>query len=166
MLLCRIFLWEPALHLPLDLAELGSAASPVAAAPAVPSLPANTFPAVRDGVDMAALVGTPQLFGRIKLLRNGFLVEPTANLILQPDGRIAGHGHPIEGSWAAYEHGEVAADEAFAFISGGNGYIPSSTWTQSMGDVPIGHFCDEPEDVQANQRLCLIPHHPPGDGRR
>jgi hypothetical protein len=153
--------WEPALHLPLDPNELGSATHPVAATAATPPLPANTFPAVRDGVDMAALVGAPQLFGRIKMLRNGFLVEPTANLILQPDGRITGHGHPNEGSWAAYEHGEVTADEAFAFISGGNGYIPSSTWTQSMGGIPIGHFCDEPEDVQANQRLCLIPHHPP-----
>ena len=112
---------------------------------------------MRDGVDMAALVGRPHLFGRVKMLRNGFLVEPVANLTLQPDGRVTGHGHPNEGSWASYEHGEVDREKAFAFISGGNGYIPSSTWTQSLGDMPIGHFCDEPEDVHASQRLCLIP---------
>ena len=121
----------------------------------------NPLPQVRDGVDMARLVGKPQLFGRVKSLRNGYLIEPVANLTLQPDGRVTGHGHPNEGTWAAYEHGEVAASEAFAFVSGGNGYIPSSTWTQSLGDLPIGHFCDEPEDTHASQRLCLIPHHPP-----
>lgn len=123
--------------------------------------PAGTLPAIRDGVDMARLVGTPQLFGRVKPLRNGFMIEPTATLTMQPDGRITGHGHPNEGSWAPYPFGEVPASEAFALVSGGNGYIPSSTWTQSMGDVPIGHFCDEPEDVQAAQRLCLLPAHPP-----
>lgn len=126
----------------------------------------GAVPALRDGVDMARLVGRPHLFGRIKMLRRGFMVEPLANLTLQPDGRVTGHGHPNEGSWEAYGHGEVPASEAFAFISGGNGYIPSSTWTQSMGEMPIGHFCDEPEDGEASQRLCLIPQgpaHPPSD---
>ena len=58
----------------------------------------------------------------------------------------------------------MPADKAFAFVSGGNGYIPSSTWTQSLvtaaGEMPIGHFCDEPEDTQAAQRMCLIPQAP------
>lgn len=116
---------------------------------------------VRDGVDMARLVGRPHLFGRVKSLRHGFMIEPVANLTLQPDGRVTGHGHPNEGTWSSYEHGEVPASEAFAFVSGGNGYIPSSTWTQSRGDMVIGHFCDEPEASQAAQQLCLIPHHAP-----
>jgi hypothetical protein len=122
--------------------------------------PASIVPQMREGVDMASLVGTPQLFGRVKLLRNGFMIEPTANLTLQPDGRVTGHGHLNEGSWTPYGLGEVPEDKAFAFVSGGNGYIPSSTWTQSLGDMPVGHFCDEPEDVQAVQRLCLIPNGP------
>jgi hypothetical protein len=157
MLLRSNVVQEPSLHLPVHADEL--AASGTAATTATP--PTNLFPAVRDGVDIAKLVGTPQLFGRLKMLRNGFLIEPTANLVLQPDGRVTGHGHPNEGTWAPYGHGEVAAEQAFAFISGGNGYIPSSTWTQSMSDIPIGHFCDEPEDIHASQRLCLLPHHPP-----
>jgi len=119
------------------------------------------IPIIRDGVDMAKLVGRPHLFGRIKPLRHGFMVEPVANLVLQPNGRVTGHGHPNEGSWSAYEHGEVPASKAFAFISGGNGYIPSSTWTQSIGDMPVGHFCDEPEVSQAAQRLCLLPQAAP-----
>lgn len=119
------------------------------------------IPVIRDGVDMAKLVGRPHLFGRLKPLRHGFMVEPVANLVLQPDGRVTGHGHPNEGSWSAYEHGEVPASEAFAFVSGGNGYIPSSTWTQSIGDMPVGHFCDEPEASQAAQRLCLLPQDTP-----
>jgi hypothetical protein len=132
-----------------------------AAVPPSAASPRRAAPEVTDGIDMARVIGKPQLFGRIKPLRNGFLVEPVANLTLQPDGRISGHGHPNEGSWSLYEHGEVPADRAFAFISGGNGYIPSSTWTQSMGDVPVGFFCDEPEESQAAQRLCLIPQGPP-----
>ena len=135
--------------------------APAPSGSSVPTPAPLSGPQLRDGVDMARLVGKPQLFGRVKPLRNRFLVEPLANLVLQPDGRITGHGHPNEGSWSLYEHGEVAKAEAFAFISGGNGYIPSSTWTQSLGDMPTGLFCDEPEDVHAAQRLILIPHHAP-----
>ena len=138
---------------------LGSGGS-VGGPPVASHDPASVKPQLRDGIDMARLIGAPQVFGRVKPLRNGFMVEPTATLTLQPDGRVTGHGHPNEGSWTSYGLGEVPADEAFAFVSGGNGYIPSSTWTQSLGDMPIGHFCDEPEDVQAVQRLCLIPPWP------
>lgn len=124
-------------------------------------------PVLRDGIDMARLVGRPHLFGRVKPLRRGFMVEPIGNLVLQPGGRITGHGHPNEGTWAPYRWGEVPSSQAFAFVSGGNGYIPSSTWTQTLatgagGDIPIGHFCDEPEDTMAAQRMCLIPQPPLG----
>jgi len=122
---------------------------------------ASSLPVIRNGVDMQRLIGRPHLFGKVKQLRNGFMVEPIANLVLQPDGRVTGHGHANEGSWATYDHGEVPGSQAFAFVSGGNKYIPSSTWTQSMGDVPIGHFCDEPEGSEASQRLCLLPQTPP-----
>lgn len=121
----------------------------------------GSLPAITDGIDLNALIGQPQLFGRVKPLRNGFMIEPVANLVMQPGGRVSGHGHPNEGSWQNYSFSEVPADRAFAFISGGNGYIPSSTWSQSMGDMPIGHFCDEPESLQAAQRLCLLPVHAP-----
>jgi hypothetical protein len=114
--------------------------------------------AITDGVDMDRLVGRPHLFGRVKMLRKGFMVEPVAQMTLQPGGSITGHGHPNEGSWAFYDHSEIDPARAFAFISGGNKYIPSSTWTQSMSGAPIGHFCDEPEDIHAAQRLILIPH--------
>jgi hypothetical protein len=112
---------------------------------------------VSDGINIKSLIGTPQLFGRVKQLRNGIMVEPIANLTMQADGRITGHGHPNEGSWMPYEHGEVEASMAFAFVTANNKWIPSSTWTQSMGGIPIGHFCDEPESSQAVQRLCLLP---------
>lgn len=149
------------MHLNFD-ADAATDATLLADAPgASAAIPAGTLPAIRDGVDMARLVGKPQLFGRVKPLRNGFMIEPVANLVMQPDGRITGHGHPNEGSWEPYRFGEVPAAEAFALVSGGNGYIPSSTWTQSMGDMPVGHFCDEPEASQAAQRLCLLPAHPP-----
>ena len=128
-----------------------------------PSHSESAAPVLRDGVDMAGLVGRPHLFGRMKQLRNGFMVEPLALMTLQPGGRITGYGNPNEGGWAPYEHGEVPATDAFAFVTAHNGWIPSSTWTQSLGTMPVGHFCDEPEAVQASQRLCLIPHQPPGD---
>jgi len=115
---------------------------------------------ISDGVDMSKLIGKPHLFGKMKSLRNGFLVEPIATMTLQPDGRISGYGHPNEGSWIAYEHGEVPASRAFAFVTAKNKWIPSSTWTQSLGDIPIGYFCDEPEATQAVQRFCLIPQQP------
>ncbi len=90
----------------------------------------------------------------------GLLLEPIGILTLQPDGRITGHQHANEGSWAPYIHGPVSGDAAFAFITAHNGFIPSSTWTQSMGDVPLGFFCDEPELVQSAHKLCLVPHTP------
>jgi hypothetical protein len=141
------------MHLPLSTLDAAGMIGPDGPA---------TQPGLRDGVDMAALVGRPHLFGRVKPLRRGFMVEPIGNLVLQPDGRITGHGHANEGTWAPYEWGDAPADKAFAFVSGGNGYIPSSTWTQSfgtgaIGDMPLGLFCDEPEDTMAAQRLCLIP---------
>ena len=120
-------------------------------------------PTLRDGIDMSRLIGRPHLFGRMRQLRDGFMVEPIAVLTMQADGRVTGHGHPNEGGWIAYEHGEVASSDAFAFITAHNRWIPSSTWTQSLGEIAIGHFCDEPEADQAMQRLCLIPHQPPGD---
>ncbi|MGI4980046.1 MAG: hypothetical protein ACRYHB_06565 [Janthinobacterium lividum] len=118
----------------------------------------STFPAVSDGVAMANLVGTPHLFGKLKMLRRGHLIQPIGVLTLQPDGRLTGYAHPNEGSWIPYAHGEVDADKAFAFLTANNTWIPSSTWTQSMGDMPVGFFCDEPEMTQAMDRLCLVPH--------
>jgi hypothetical protein len=117
----------------------------------------------RPGVNMERLIGRPHLFGRYRPLREGFLVEPIAILTLQSDGRITGYGHPNEGSWMPYEHGPVTSSRAFAFVTAHNKWIPSSTWTQSMGDIPIGFFCDEPESLQAMQKLCLIPHAPSKD---
>ena len=131
-----------------------------------PSLAGELPSMPRNGVDMHRLIGRPHLFGRMKQLRNGFMVEPIALLTLQGDGRITGYGHPNEGSWKAYDHGEVDHTQAFAFISAHNRWIPSSTWTQSIGLMPVGHFCDEPEAVQAAQRLCLIPHEPNSDSSR
>ena len=121
--------------------------------------PSNTFSSLEPGIDMDRLVGTPHLFGRLKSLRNGYMVQPIGVLTLQPDGRLTGYAHPNEGSWSPYLHGEVSEDQAFAFLTAKNTWIPSSTWTQSMGDVPVGYFTDEPESTQAVERLCLVPHH-------
>ena len=107
------------------------------------------------GVDMSRLVGTPHLFGRFIETRDGFLIEPISILTLQPDGRITGYSHPNEGSWIPYEHGTVASDKGFAFITSMNTWIPSSTWQQSFGDIPIGYYCNEQEGIK---KLCLIPH--------
>ena len=123
----------------------------------IPAL--QEIPAVTDGVDMSRLVGTPHLFGKMKTLRQGVLIQPIGVMTLQRDGRITGYAHPNEGSWIAYEHGEVPAEEAFALVTAKNNWIPSSTWTQSMGDIPVGFFCDEPELAHAMDRLCLVPHH-------
>lgn len=125
-----------------------------------PRRPAVLPPGISAGIDMQRLIGTPHLFARLKELREGLMVEPIATLTLQPDGRITGYGHPNEGSWIAYEHGPVDRSKAFAFVTAHNKWIPSSTWTHSMGDIPIGHFCDEPEAQVAVQRMCLIPATP------
>ena len=117
------------------------------------------LPAATDGVNMDRLVGHPHLFAKMKSLRNGHLIQPIGVLTLQPGGRITGYSHPNEGSWIPYEHGEVPSEEALAMLTSANKWIPSSTWTQSMGDIPVGFFCDEPEMTSAMDRLCLIPHH-------
>ncbi len=116
------------------------------------------MPAGTNGVDMDRLIGHPHLFGKLKSLRNGVLVQPIGVLTLQPGGRITGYAHPNEGSWVPYEHGEVPAGEAFALVTAANDWIPSSTWTQSFGHIPVGFFCDEPEMTNAVDRLCMIPH--------
>jgi len=99
------------------------------------------LPVPVSGVDMTRLIGKPHLFGRVKHIREGLLVEPIGVLTLQPDGRVTGYGHPNEGSWIPYTHGTVSGDQAFAFVTAHNNWIPSSTWTQSMGDIPVGYFC-------------------------
>lgn len=113
-----------------------------------------------DGVDMAQLLGKPHLFGRVKQLRSGLLVEPIGILTLQPGGIVQGATHSNEGKWIPYLHGSVDQDKAFAFISAHNNWIPSSSWTQSMGDICIGYSCNDADLTQAAQRLCLIPDTP------
>jgi hypothetical protein len=119
---------------------------------------------VSPGVDMERLIGVPHLYGRFKHIREGFLIEPISVLTLQADGRITGYGNPNEGSWIPYKHGTVDSTRAFAFVTAHNNWIPSSTWTQSMGDIPIGYFCDEPELIHSAHKLCLIPHKPLPNG--
>ncbi len=119
--------------------------------------PMMTIPVATPGVNMERLIGRPHLFARMRPLRDGLLVEPIGVLTVQLGGRVSGHGHPNEGSWIPYRHGEVPEQEAFAFVTAKNSWIPSSTWTQSMGDIPVGFFCDEPEIVHGAQRMCLIP---------
>ena len=120
----------------------------------------SAIPAPSNGVDMERLIGKRHLFGRVKRLREGVLIEPIGHLTLQPGGTVSGYGHPNEGSWIPYIHGPVSGSEAFAFVTSHNNWIPSSTWTQSMADIPLGHFCDEPEMISAAQQLCLIPDTP------
>ena len=110
---------------------------------------------LKPGIEMGNLVGTPHLFAKFIDTRDGFLLEPIALLTLQPNGRITGYSHPNEGSWIPYDHGTVSRDKAFAFITSMNTWIPSSTWQQTLGDIPIGHFCNEQEGIK---KLCLVPH--------
>ena len=109
---------------------------------------------VRPGIDMSKLIGNPHLFGRVIETREGFLVDPIGTLTLQPNGRITDYSNPNEGSWIPYDHGTVSSDKGFAFITSMNSWIPTSTWQQSMGDIAIGHFCNESEGIK---KLCLIP---------
>src|ERR1700712_4118396 len=125
-------------------------------APTAP-LALESLPPVRDGIDMGSLIGVPHLFGRLRPLRDGMLVEPMGLITLDAGGAISGYSNPNEGTWIPYIHGQVSGDRAFAFVTAHNNWIPSSTWTQSMGDIPIGYFCDEPEIGQSVQRMCLIP---------
>lgn len=120
----------------------------------------SSFPPVTDGVEMDRLIGAPHLFARLRPLRDGLLVEPIGVLTLEPGGTIGGYSNPNEGTWISYIHGQVSGDKAFAFVTSQNSWIPSSTWTQSIGDIPIGYFCDEPEVGQSAQRMCLIPDDP------
>lgn len=110
---------------------------------------------LKDGIDMSRLVGHPHLFAKFIDIRNGFLIEPLGVLTLQPDGRITDYGHPNEGSWLPYDHGTVSSDKGFTFITALNSWIPSSTWQQSLGDMPIGFFCNESTGIN---KLCLVPH--------
>lgn len=110
---------------------------------------------LKPGIDMSRLVGIPQLFGRYVDTREGFVIDPIGILTMQPDGRITGYGNPNEGSWMPYEHGTVSRDHAFAFINAHNSWIPSSTWQQTLGDMAIGHFCNEWDGLK---KLCLMPH--------
>lgn len=109
---------------------------------------------LEQGVDMNKLIGQPHLYGRFYDTREGFLIVPIGNMTLQPDGRITGYSHHNEGSWIPYEFGTVNKDKAFAFVTAHNNWIPSSTWQQTFGNMPVGYYCDEPE---APQKLCLIP---------
>lgn len=115
----------------------------------------NTKLTLKQGVDMSQLIGTPHVFGRFYDTREGFMVVPISVLTMQPDGRITGYSHPNEGSWMPYEFSTLPESQAFAFVTSHNNWIPSSTWQQTFGGMPIGYYCDEPE---APQKLCLIPH--------
>ena len=117
--------------------------------------PYNQKLELKPGIDMGRLVGTPHLFAKFIDTREGFLIDPIAIMTLQPNGRIIGYSHPNEGSWIPYEHGTVGSDKAFAFITAMNTWIPSSTWQQSLGDIPVGYFCNEQEGIN---KLCLLPH--------
>ena len=109
---------------------------------------------LKPGINMGRLVGMPHIFGRYIETRNGFLIDPIGILTMQQDGRITGYHHSNEGSWIPYDHGTVSSDKGFAFINEHNTWIPSSTWQQTLGDIPIGHFCNESEGIK---KLCLIP---------
>lgn len=122
--------------------------------------PMILIPDATDGIDMERLVGKRQVFARVRRLRDGLLMEPIAMLTLEPGGRISGHVHSNEGSWIRYGYGQVSEDRAFAFVTAHNNWIPSSTWTQSLGDMPTGFFCDEPEVGESAQQMCLIPDEP------
>ena len=115
----------------------------------------NQKPELRPGIDMKRLIGKPHLVARYLETRDGFLVDPIGVMTLQPSGRITDYSNPNEGHWIPYEHGTVGSDKAFAFITEMNSWIPTSTWMQSLGDIPIGHFCNEREGIR---KLCLIPH--------
>lgn len=109
---------------------------------------------LKSGIDMSRLIGTPHIFGRYFETREGFLIEPIGILTMQQGGRITDYGNRNEGSWMPYKFGTVDSDQAFAFVTANNNWIPSSTWQQTLGDMPIGYFCDEPERPQ---KLCLVP---------
>ena len=110
---------------------------------------------LKEGIDMNRLVGVPHLFGRFIETRNGFLIDPIGLLTLQAGGRVTDYGNPNERHWVPYEHGTVSSDRAFAFLLDKGSWIPSSTWQQTLGEMPIGFFCNETEGVK---KLCMVPH--------
>ncbi len=111
----------------------------------------NTEP----GVDMGQLIGVPHLFCRYCDTRAGFMIVPLGNMTMQADGRVTGYSHPNEGFWKPYEYGTAGAEDGFAFVGAGNRFIPSSTWQQTFGKMPIGYYCGDPE---LPQKLCLVPN--------
>ena len=118
---------------------------------------------VKPGIDMSRLVGKPHIFGRFLDTRDGFLIEPLGLMTLQAGGRITDYANPNEGSWLPYDHGTVSPDKSFAFINLNNTWIPSSTWQHSLGDMPIGYFCNESEGIS---KLCLVPNKTAGKNTR
>ena len=83
------------------------------------------------------------------------MLVPLGMMTLQTDGRVTGYSHPNEGFWQPYQYGTVSSDKSFAFVGADNRFIPSSTWEQSISDMPVGYYCGEPE---MPQKLCLVPH--------
>ena len=108
-----------------------------------------------EGIDMSELLTVPHLFCRYSETRQGFILIPIGNMTMQTDGRVTGYSHPNEGLWKPYKYGTVAANRAFAFIHGHNGFVPTSTWQQTFAGMPIGYYCGEPE---MPQKLCLVPN--------
>lgn len=111
-------------------------------------------PVLTRSIDMDRLIGVPHLFGRLFDTREGFHVVPIGLMTLQADGRLTGYSSATEGKWIPYQQGGVSSDQAFAFITAHNDWLPSSTWQQTLGEMPIGFYCDGPESPQ---KLCLVP---------
>jgi len=120
-----------------------------------------------DGINFDQLIGRPHLLGLFYDMPRGFHVVPVNVLTMQADGSVAGERMRNQDRWVYYRHASdvYASSEparAFAFtlrfgqMSGGSASsgIPSSTWRNMLGNLPIGYFCDEPE---APQKLCLVP---------
>ena len=74
--------------------------------------PWKEIPPPSPGVDMDRLIGKPYLFGRVRTLREGVLIEPISTLTMQPHGTISGYAHPNEGGWIPYIHGTVGGDKS------------------------------------------------------
>ena len=106
---------------------------------------------------MGKLIGKSHLFCRLKDLREGLLIEHVGNMTLQPDG--PSHRFTLTQMRAAgFPTFTVKFLETRLSLSlrAHNNWIPSSTWTQSMGDIPVGFFCDEPEHSVGD--AAALPH--------